>query len=688
VLKWSNIAKLTVIVVVVALLGIGGAKPIKNNIRLGLDLRGGTHLVLNLVDTPEAKVDEQARQGVIRIINDRINQFGVTEPLIIPEGSHRVIVELPGLKDSEEAVRIIQMTAQLDFADKSGQVWLTGKDLKDARFVYDRENKPVVALEFNREGSQKFAAATEANLGQPLFILLDEQVVTAPVVKDVIHDGKAVINGIESAEEAQRYAIALRSGALPVKVDVIENRTVGPTLGQDSIEKSKRAFLIGVVAVLAFMAFYYGVFGLVADFSLAVYVFLVLSALAALHATLTLPGIAGFILSIGMAVDANVIIFERIKEERRNGKTVRSAVEAGFTRAMTTVIDSNVTTLIAAAVLYYLGTGPIRGFAVTLGVGIIASLLSAVLVTKHVLRIVVNMGLPVDIRLGGLSNKIRMDIVGKRRLWFTLSGLVIATGLVALLLHGGLNQGIEFQGGTLLQLQFEQTATLEEMRSVLADYGLEKSTLQETGDKTFLIRTKELSDETRREVLGGLEEKIGPYEVLRIEKVGAIISAELKNNAILALIVATALMLIYIAFRFEFKFAVAGVLALLHDVLLTVGIFALLKVEIDSTFVAAILTIVGYSINDTIVVFDRIRENVKNSKKESLAQIVNRSVSETLTRSINTSLTTLFAVIALLVFGGETTKVFALALFIGLVAGTYSSIFIASPLWHRWQGKA
>lgn len=687
-LKWSNIAKLTVIVVVVALLGIGGAKPIKNNIRLGLDLRGGTHLVLNLVDTPEAKVDEQARQGVIRIINDRINQFGVTEPLIIPEGSHRVIVELPGLKDSEEAVRIIQMTAQLDFADKSGQVWLTGKDLKDARFVYDRENKPVVALEFNREGSQKFAAATEANLGQPLFILLDEQVVTAPVVKDVIHDGKAVINGIESAEEAQRYAIALRSGALPVKVDVIENRTVGPTLGQDSIEKSKRAFLIGVVAVLAFMAFYYGVFGLVADFSLAVYVFLVLSALAALHATLTLPGIAGFILSIGMAVDANVIIFERIKEERRNGKTVRSAVEAGFTRAMTTVIDSNVTTLIAAAVLYYLGTGPIRGFAVTLGVGIIASLLSAVLVTKHVLRIVVNMGLPVDIRLGGLSNKIRMDIVGKRRLWFTLSGLVIATGLVALLLHGGLNQGIEFQGGTLLQLQFEQTATLEEMRSVLADYGLEKSTLQETGDKTFLIRTKELSDETRREVLGGLEEKIGPYEVLRIEKVGAIISAELKNNAILALIVATALMLIYIAFRFEFKFAVAGVLALLHDVLLTVGIFALLKVEIDSTFVAAILTIVGYSINDTIVVFDRIRENVKNSKKESLAQIVNRSVSETLTRSINTSLTTLFAVIALLVFGGETTKVFALALFIGLVAGTYSSIFIASPLWHRWQGKA
>ncbi|NLG86449.1 MAG: protein translocase subunit SecD [Firmicutes bacterium] len=400
-MKWTNGAKLIVIVVLVALLGLGAVKPIKNNIRLGLDLQGGTHLVLNLVDTAEAKVDEQSRQGVMRIINDRINQFGVTEPLIIPEGSHRIIVELPGLKDSEEAVQVIKMTAELEFADKNGKVWLTGKDLKDARFVYDQDNKPIVTLEFNPEGSKRFAAATEANMGQPLFILLDKQVVTAPLVKDVIRDGKAVISGIESAEEAQRYAIALRSGSLPVKVEVIENRTVGPTLGQDSIEKSKRAFLIGVAAVLVFMILYYGVFGLVADFSLAVYVLLVASALASLHATLTLPGIAGFILSIGMAVDANVIIFERIKEERRNGKTIRSAVEAGFTRAMTTVIDSNVTTLIAAAVLYYLGTGPIRGFAVTLGVGIVASMISAVFITKYVLRLVVDMGLPIDVRVAG-----------------------------------------------------------------------------------------------------------------------------------------------------------------------------------------------------------------------------------------------------------------------------------------------
>lgn len=400
-MRWGNIAKIVVIVLLVTLIAFLSVKPLQKAIRLGLDLQGGTHLVLNLVDTPEAKVDEQSRQGVINIIQDRINQFGVTEPLIQPEGSRRIIVELPGLKDSEEAVKVIQMTAYLEFADQTGKVWLTGKDLKNARFVYDSQNRPIVELEFSAEGAKKFADATKANLGKPLVILLDKKVVTAPTVKDVITTGKAVIEGIASAEEAQRYAIALRSGALPVKVEILENRTVGPTLGQDSVQKSIRAFIIGVAAVLLFMVLYYRLFGLVADFALAVYVLLALWALGALHATLTLPGIAGFILSIGMAVDANVIIFERIKEELRNGKTIRSALEAGFTRAMTTVIDSNVTTLIAAVVLYYLGTGPIRGFAVTLGLGIIASMITAVLVTKYMLRLVVNTGLTVDLRAVG-----------------------------------------------------------------------------------------------------------------------------------------------------------------------------------------------------------------------------------------------------------------------------------------------
>lgn len=400
-MRWGNVAKLVVIVLLTVLVSFLAVKPIQKGIRLGLDLKGGTHLVLNLLDTPEAKVDDQAVTGVINIINDRINQFGVTEPLIQREGARRIIVELPGLKDSEEAIKVIQMTAYLEFADQTGKVWLTGKDLKNARFVYDSQNRPVVELEFNTEGTKKFAAATQANLGKPLIILLDKKVVTAPTVKDVITTGKAVIENIPSAEEAQRYAIALRSGALPVKVEIIENRTVGPTLGQDSIQKSIRAFAIGVAAVLLFMVGYYGLFGLVADFALVIYVLLVLGTLSALHATLTLPGIAGLILSVGMAVDANVIIFERVKEERRNGKTIRSALEAGFTRAMTTVIDSNVTTLIAAAVLYYLGTGPIRGFAVTLGLGIVASMVTAVIITKYVLRLVVGTWQPASARLAG-----------------------------------------------------------------------------------------------------------------------------------------------------------------------------------------------------------------------------------------------------------------------------------------------
>ena len=389
-----------------------------------------------------------------------------------------------------------------------------------------------------------------------------------------------------------------------------------------------------------------------------------------------------------MAVDANVIIFERIKEERRNGKTIRSAVGSGFDRALAAVIDSNVTTLIAAGVLYYLGTGPIRGFAVTLGVGILASMVSAVLATKYILRLVTNLGWPVDIRLTGVLGQTKLDIVGKTKIWFTLSGFIIAITIVALIAHGGLNAGIDFRGGNLFELKFDQMASLEQVRSVLADYQLENSILQQTSAGGFLIRTRELSDEAQHDLQEGLKTKIGPYELIRAEKVGALISAELKKNALLALTVAAVLMLIYIALRFQFKFAVAGVLALVHDVMVTVGIFALANIEIDSTFVAAILTIVGYSINNTIVVFDRLRENLKSAKKEPVAQTVNRSIIETLTRSLNTVLTTLFAVVALLLLGGDTTKVFALALFIGLIAGTYSSIFIASPLWFFWHSKS
>ncbi|MGI6574597.1 MAG: protein translocase subunit SecD [bacterium] len=389
-MKWGSLAKFFLVIIVAVVAAYLLYEPIQESIKLGLDLQGGTHLVLELVDTPEAPVDEQAVHGVLQILRERIDGFGVTEPIIQRQGERRIIVELPGLEDPEEAVRTISMTAHLEFMDETGEVLLTGRDVIDAKFVYGPDNKPAVLLEFNREGATKFAAATEENLHKPLIIVLDERILSAPVVEEVISDGKAQITNIQSPAEAQRIALGLRSGALPVKVQIEESRTVGPKLGEDSIAKSMRAFVYGVAFILLFLLLFYRVSGLVANIALGIYILIFATVLAMLNATLTLPGIAGLILSIGMAVDANVIIFERIKEEIRNGKTIRAAVDAGFLRAFRAILDGNVTTLIAAAVLFYLGSGPIQGFAVVLGVGVIASMISAIFITRVLLRFLID----------------------------------------------------------------------------------------------------------------------------------------------------------------------------------------------------------------------------------------------------------------------------------------------------------
>ncbi|HHW92133.1 MAG TPA: protein translocase subunit SecD [Firmicutes bacterium] len=388
-MKWGNLTKFFLVIIVALVAAYFLAEPIQNSIKLGLDLKGGTHLVLELVDTPEAPVDEQAALGVMNILWQRVDGFGLTEPIIQRQGERRIIVELPGHDDPEEAIRVLSMTAHLEFWDEEGNVILTGRDLKDANFVYDQENKPTVALEFSAEGAKKFAAATEENLGRPIIIVLDESILSAPIVQEVISDGKAQITGITSAQEAQRIAVGLRSGALPVKVQVEESRSIGPTLGEDSIKKSITAFIYGIIAVLLFMVIVYRVSGLVADIALGIYVLLFACSLALFNATLTLPGIAGLILSLGMAVDANVIIYERVKEELRNGKTIKAAVDSGFQRAFRTIIDANVTTLIAAGVLYYLGTGPIQGFAVTLSIGIICSMITAIIITRLLLSFLI-----------------------------------------------------------------------------------------------------------------------------------------------------------------------------------------------------------------------------------------------------------------------------------------------------------
>lgn len=388
-MRWNELGKFLII----ALAIIGGfcvyIQPLSNSIKQGLDLQGGTHVVLQAVDTPEMKVDDDAVNRSVKIIERRVNELGLTEPVIQRQGKDRIIVELPGVKDPEKAIAMLGRTAMLHFQDQYGNVVLSGSDLKDARAQISQGNQAVVGLEFNSVGADKFADLTAKNIGKQIAIVLDGEVLTAPVVQEAITGGRAQISGSRSIEDAERLAILLRSGSLPVKIEILENRTVGPTLGQDSKDKSIKAFGIGIAGVFIFMILFYRLSGIVADIALLLYVMLLLLAMRYLGATLTLPGIAGIILSIGMAVDANVLIFERFKEEIRRGRTLRSAMDAGFSRAFVTIFDSNVTTLMAAAILFYLGTGPIKGFAVTLALGVVLSMFTAITVTKYMLRFLI-----------------------------------------------------------------------------------------------------------------------------------------------------------------------------------------------------------------------------------------------------------------------------------------------------------
>ena len=390
-MRKDQLTKLLICLIAIVALFVIFIRPLAHSIRQGLDLQGGTHVVLEAEDTEIAQVNEDAMQRVVSIMERRINELGLTEPIIQREGSRRVIIELPGIKDPDKAIETIGRTAMLEFKDEDGNTLLTGTDLKDAQAAMNQQNnQSVVNLEFSDEGKEKFADATLNNVGRKISILLDGEILTDPVVREPILGGRAEISGQRDLEEAQRLAVLLRSGALPVKVNIIETRTVGPSLGQDSKDKSEFAFVIGIAAVLIFMLLFYRLCGFIADVSLMAYTLLLLGILKGLDATLTLPGVAGIILSIGMAVDANVLIFEHFKEEFRLGKTLRLAMELGFKRAFTTIFDSNTTTIIAAAVLFFFGTGNIRGFAITLGLGVLLSMFTAVTLTQFMLKLLVN----------------------------------------------------------------------------------------------------------------------------------------------------------------------------------------------------------------------------------------------------------------------------------------------------------
>lgn len=402
-MRRESFVKLAVVVVAVIAIFISFIKPLAYSIRQGLDLQGGTHVVLEGVDTPQAQVNDDAMNRVVKIMETRVNAMGLTEPVIQREGQRRIIVELPGIKDPDQAIEVLGKTAMMEFKDEDGNTVLTGTDLKDAREETDQQGQNVVSLEFTDAGAQKFAELTAENVGRTISISLDGQVLTAPNVKEPITGGKAVITGSRSLDEAHNLALLLRSGALPVKVQIVETRTVGPTLGQDSKDKSEFAFTIGVGAVVLFMLVFYRVSGLIADISLMAYVLILLFALKMLDATLTLPGIAGIILSVGMAVDANVLIFEHFKEEMRLGKTIRTSMDSGFRRAFVTILDSHLTTILASIVLFFFGTGPIKGFAITLGLGAVLSLFTATTMTQYLLKWLIASNIIHDHRLFGAS---------------------------------------------------------------------------------------------------------------------------------------------------------------------------------------------------------------------------------------------------------------------------------------------
>ena len=587
---------------------------------------------------------------------------------------------------------------------------MTGHMIQDAFVsigqVVEYLGQPIVNFSTTDEGVRLFSRITGSHIGERMAIVLDESVYSAPVIQSKISEGRGIITGSGTQEEAKDLAIVLRAGALPAEVEIIEDRTVGPSLGRDSIEQGKTAAIYSMVLIAIFMILYYRAAGLIADFALLLNMFFIMAVLAGFHATLTLPGIAGIILTIGMAVDANVLIFERIREELRSGKTVRAAIDSGFGHALSAIIDANVTTFLVGIVLYQFGTGPIRGFALTLCIGIISSLFTAFFVTRTIFDLITRKSEQSTLSIGpvALFTNLNIRFLSLRNIGFGASAAVLLLGVVSILGINGIRPGIDFAGGTLLELHFDPAVQVEDIRGQLdrvpvgdAEIDLSKSEIKQFGSENdILIRVTESGEGTEvadgiMEVLeSGFATNIAEMEwIRRQEKVGPKIGSELSSAAVRAVLVALGLILLYMAWRFHhFLYGIAAVVALFHDVLITLGLLSLFNIEITLAVVAALLAIVGYSLNDTIVVFDRIRENLHTARRQGFDGTVNQSINECLSRTLITSATTLLAVLVLMIFGGEVNRDFTITLMIGVVVGTYSSIFVASPVLYLGQQRA
>ena len=704
--KTKGLLGLLVLLVAVGLFGFFGYDTM-DDIKLGLDLAGGVSITYQAVE--ENPTSEEMSDTIYKL-QQRVQNYS-TEAVVYQEGSNRINIDIPGVSDANAILEELGKPGSLVFTDETGKTILTGDQVASAKAGIIEQNGQksyVVSLTFTDEGTKAFADATAANVGKRIAIIYDNMIYSNPVVREAITGGQCQIDGMTDYNEAENLAATIRIGSLSLELEELRSNVVGAQLGQQAISTSLKAGAIGFAIVAVFMMVVYLIPGVAAVIALALYVGLVLIMLTAFDVTLTLPGVAGIILSVGMAVDANVIIFTRIKEEIGLGHSVKAAIKAGFSKALSAILDGNITTLIAAAVLYFRGSGTVKGFASTLAIGIVLSMFTALFITKGALYALYAVGFEDPKFYGSKKDGKVINFLGKRNLCFILSIVVIVSGWVGMAMHKGqtgyiLNYGMDFTGGTSTNVTFNEDMSLDDISAKVVPVvskitgDADVQTQKVAGTNEVIIKTKTLDVEQRQQLEDAMVENFGvDAEKITAESISGAVSTEMKKDAVWAVTIATVLMLLYIWFRFkDIRFAASAILALVHDVLVVITFYSLAKWSVGSTFIACMLTIVGYSINATIVIFDRIRENLalkKAGSKQTLEEIVNLSITQTFTRSINTSLTTFVMVFVLFLLGVSSIREFALPLMVGIVCGTYSSVCVTGALWYvlttRKQKKA
>lgn len=706
--KNQSIITLIVTLLVTVLLGftvVAGWGPTgtgsMKNIRTGLDLSGGVSITYQ---AKESNPSSEDMQDTIGKLQKRVEQYS-TEAQVYQQGSNRICIEIPGASDANTILQELGKPGSLLFQDPDGNTVLEGTDIADAQGVTQsdqttNQREYVVDLTLNDSGKSKFAEATQANIGKSISIVYDGEVISAPTVQTAITDGKCQITGMESIDAARELASTIRIGALSLELEELYSNVVAAQLGQEALSTSVVAGLIGIILIVIFMICVYRIPGIAAGWSLILYTFLMLGALNAFDLTLTLPGIAGIILSIGMAVDANVIIYARIREEISAGRSVRNAILAGFQKAFSAILDGNVTTLIAAGILYFMGTGTIRGFSITLALGIVLSMISALLISRMLISALYGVGFKDEKFFGRQKERKIVNFVGKRKIFFILSAVLVLSapaGMGVFQAKDGhtLNFSLEFIGGTSTTVTFPEDMSISQL-----DSDVQPVVQEVTGDanimfqkvvdsEAVIIKTRELTVEEIETLNQSLADNFGVDKAaITAENISSTMSDEMRSDAILAVIVAVIFMLLYIWFRFkDIRFASSAVLALVHDIVVVIAFYAWFRFSAGTTFIAVLLTILGYSINGTIVIFDRIRENLPIMRKDDLDVIVNTSITQTLTRTLYSSLTTFATIFVLYLMGVPAVKEFALPIIIGVVCGTYTSVCITGPLWYVFKTK-